>query len=105
MLGHEKYFYDGKLLLKRWNFRFKDRLAFECDGCKVEIDVSISRNEWSTRAFIDGVLAVDELFPAYRAKIEQAKSRRESRAFWVLKNLSLWLVLAAVILAIFRSFE
>ncbi len=105
MLGCEKYFYNGNLLLKRWSFKLKDRLSFACDGSNVEIDVSLSKKEWSIRAFVDGVLVVEELFPEYKKKVEQARSNAGLTKVGMIKNFVLWLVLGTVFFTIIQSIK
>ncbi|MFC3116201.1 hypothetical protein [Cellvibrio fontiphilus] len=102
MLGHEKYIFNGNILLSRWSFKFKDRLSFDCDGNKVEIDVSLSRENWAVRAFVNGVVVKEELFPELKSKIERAKNGKGITIFFIIKNLILWLILAVIIFMIFQ---
>lgn len=102
MLGYEKYIFNGNTLLSRWSFKFKDRLSFDCDGNKVEIDVSLSRENWAIRAFVNGVVVKEELFPELKSKIERAKNGKGITIFFIIKNLILWLVLAVIFFIIFQ---
>lgn len=105
MLGHEKYIFNGNVLLSRWSFKFKDKLSFDCDGNKVEIDVSLSRKNWSIRAFVNGVVAKEELFPELKSKIERANKNQGITTFFITKNLILWLVLAVIFFVIFQAIK
>jgi hypothetical protein len=105
MLGHEKYIFNGNILLSRWSFKFKDRLSFDCDGNKVEIDVSLSRENWSIQAFVNGVVVKEELFPELKSKIEQAKKNQGITKFSIIKNFILWLVLAVIFFTIFQAIK
>lgn len=105
ILGFEKYYYDDELLLKRWSFKFKDRLTFECDGKIVEIDVSLSRKDWSIQAIVDGVVEVDELFPDFKARVDSNQNNPILTKTGLLKNFVLWLVLSAVFFTIFQSVQ
>ncbi|HCP96610.1 MAG TPA: hypothetical protein DIT74_02680 [Pseudoalteromonas sp.] len=42
MSGNEKYYFNGELLKKRWNFKFNDRFIFDNDEGKIEIVISLS---------------------------------------------------------------
>lgn len=105
MLGHEEYIFNGNVLLSRWSFKFKDKLSFDCDGNKVEIDVSLSRKNWSIRAFVNGVVAKEELFPELKSKIERANKNQGITTFFIIKNLILWLVLAVIFFVIFQAIK
>ncbi|MEN0035476.1 MAG: hypothetical protein AAGC78_00355 [Cellvibrio sp.] len=105
MLGHEKYIFNGNVLLSRWSFKFKDRLSFDCDGDKVEIDVCLSRENWSIRAFVNGVVVKEELFPEFKSRIERAKTNKGMTKFFIMKNIILWLVMAVIFFAVFEAIK
>lgn len=102
MLGFEKYYFDGRLLKKRWNFRFNDRIEFDTENGKIEIDVSLSSKSWSTKAFLDGKLLVEELFPEFKQKIEDRKKSKRMGFRGMVKNVILWCVLAIIFMSIFQ---
>ena len=103
MFGIEKYYYDGRLLLRRWSFKFKDRLRFEVGGCVVEIDVSMTYKSFSTQAFVNNELAVEELFPEFKTRVETSNPKTNNRSLLV--NFVLWLVLSIVLLSLFQWFK
>lgn len=104
-LGFEKYYYDGKLLKKRWSFKFNDGVSFEIDSDIVEIVVSLSLNSWSMQIFKNGGLVVDELFPEFKNKVaERKKSKRMSKCK-IFQNLVLWFVLVFTFTLIFQWFK
>ena len=105
MLGHEKYIFNGNVLLSRWSFKFKDRLSFDCDGDKVEIDVSLSRENCSIQAFVNGEIVKEELFPELNNKIERANNRKGITIFFIIKNIVLWLVLAVIFFTVFQTIK
>ena len=105
LFGFEKYYYDGNLLLKRWSFKFKDRVVFECDSKVVEIDVSVSMRDWSMRAIVDGVVEVEELFPAHRDRMYGNRNNPPATQVSWLKLLVSWLAIAACCYAIFQNLQ
>ncbi|GAA0819424.1 hypothetical protein GCM10009111_23400 [Colwellia asteriadis] len=102
MLGSEKYYFNGELLKKRWNFKFNDRLVFDTDEGKIEIVVSLSPKSWSTQAFLDNELVVEELFPEFKQKIEDGKKTKGMSKSGMFKNAILWCALTVTFLLIFQ---
>lgn len=102
MFGLEKYYFNGELLKKRWSFKFNDRLTFDTDGGKVEIVVSLSPKSWSTQAYLDNELVVEELFPEFKKKIEDGKKTKAMSKSSMFKNAILWCVLTLAFLLIFQ---
>ncbi|CAM4187928.1 hypothetical protein [Pseudoalteromonas byunsanensis] len=102
MFGSEKYYFDGELLKKRWNFKFNDRLVFETNEGKVEIVVSLSPKAWSTQAFLDNELVVEELFPEFKQKVENSKQTKGMSKSSMFKIAILWCALTVMFLLIFQ---
>jgi hypothetical protein len=102
LFGAEKYYYDGTLLKKRRSFKFNDRLVFDTEEGKIEIVVSLSTENWSTQAFINDRLIVDELFPEIKKKIEDRKNSNGVSQLSMFKKVILWCVLTIVFIAIFQ---
>jgi hypothetical protein len=102
MLGSEKYYFNGVLLKKRRSFKFNDRLVFDTEEGKIEIAVSLSPKNWSTQAFINNELIVEELFPEFKQKIEDGKSSKGMGKSGMFKNVILWCILTIVFLMIFQ---
>ncbi|MFK3873977.1 hypothetical protein [Pseudoalteromonas rhizosphaerae] len=100
LLGFEKYYYDGQLLLSRWSFKFKDRLSFEVGNDVVEINVVLSHKSFSTQAIINGGLVVTELFPEFKAQLQAPRKGLDYKG--MLTNLVMWFVIAFVFMLIFQ---
>jgi hypothetical protein len=100
--GSEKYYYDNKLLLKRRTLKFADKLPFELDGSLVEIEVSISRKEIISRAYVDGQVVVSDLFPHFAERMKKHESKAKPN---MLINFALWLVIAIVMMFVFQAFK
>lgn len=98
--GTEKFYYDGQLLLSRWSFKLNDRLSFDLGNSVVEINIMLSRKRWSTQAFVNNKLVVDELFPDVKSKLETPNNGMTSRS--TLGNVVLWLVLAIGFMFLFQ---
>jgi hypothetical protein len=102
LFGAEKYYYDGALLKKRTSFKSNDRLVFDTDEGKIEIVVSLSTKNWSTQAFINDRLIVDELFPEIKKKIEDRRNSNGVSQLSMFKKVILWCVLTVIFIAIFQ---
>ena len=102
MFGLEKYYFNGELLKKRWNFKFNDRLTFDTDVGKIEIVVSLSPKSWSTQAYLDNELVVEELFHEFKQKIEDGKKSKRMGKSGMFKNAILWCALTVTALLIFQ---
>jgi len=105
LLGHEKYSYDGRVLRKRWSFKFNDRLAFDIDGENIEIVVSLSRKSWSIQAYKNNELLVKELFPKIKQRLEKRHNRKPMTKGGMLKNVVLWSVITIVLLAVIERLK
>ena len=90
MLGSEKYYFNGVLLKKRRSYKFNDRLVFDTEEGEIEIAVSLSPKNWSTQAFFNNELIVEELFPEYKQKIEDGKNSKGIGKSGMFKNVILW---------------
>ena len=102
LFGNERYYYDGNLLFSRWSLKLNDRLNFNCEGRDVTISVAISTKKWSVQACIDGELAVEELFPEMKGKVEgNAPKKGCTKTYWA-KTIILWFVVFFVMFAFFR---
>ena len=102
MFSSEKYYFNGILLKKRRNFKFNDRLVFDTEEGKIEIAVALSPTNWSTQAFINNELIVEELFPEYKQKIEDGNNSKGIGKSGLFKNAILWCVLTVAFLLIFQ---
>ena len=98
-LGSEKYYYDNQLLLKRRSLKTRGKVPFELDGNKVEIDVEISATNFEAKAYVNGELAVAELFPEIKQRLANRKQNANSQFF---VKLVVWVVLAVVFMLIFQ---
>ena len=98
-LGSEKYYYDNQLLLKRRSLKTRGKVPFELDGNKVEIDVEISAENFEAKAYVNGKLAVAELFPEIKQRLANRKQNAKSQYF---VKLVVWVVLAVVFMFIFQ---
>ncbi len=98
-LGSEKYYHDNKLSLKRRTLKTRDVVPFELDGNKVEIDVEISAKSFETKAYINGELAIPELFPQLKERVEKRNQNTKSQ---FLAKLMLWIILAVAFTFIFQ---
>ncbi|WP_064608902.1 hypothetical protein [Photobacterium sp. J15] len=103
-LGFEKYYFDGKLLKKRWNIKRKDRLTFVVDGETVEIVVFISTKDISTQAYVNGQLVVEELFPEFKEKIALKNRSKPSNVSVMIKQFILWFILALIFMSVYQTF-
>ncbi len=92
IFGTEKFYYGDQLLLSRWSFKLNDRLSFNLGNNVVEIHFMLSRKSWSTQAFVNKELVVDELFPDIKAKLETPHKGITSRS--KVGNVVLWFFLA-----------
>ena len=100
--GFEKYFYDGRLLKKRWSFKLEDTLPFEVDGRLVEIKVNLYPKTFSTQAFIDGSLAVEELLPDMKRQIKVRQSQAKKDKPKKLQLIGIWVVFVLLFLVYFQ---
>ena len=104
-LGFEKYYYDGKLLKKRWSFKFNDSVLFEINGDTIEITVSVSLNHWSMQVLKNGELVVEELFPELKKRVTERKKQKRVGKLKAFKNMALWFILVFVLTLIFQSIK
>ncbi|GAB5382089.1 MAG: hypothetical protein Alis3KO_36020 [Aliiglaciecola sp.] len=101
-LGFEKYYYDEKLLKSRWSFKFIDTLSFQINENLVEIKVNVYPKTFSTQAYVNGELVVEELLPEMKKQVEEGKkiSKRDKK-----KNAQLlivWFVFMMMFLVYFQ---
>lgn len=72
-LGFEKYILDGVLIHRAWDFRFRGKRKLKVGDKELVIDLSVAPGDYYCRAYLDGELYIEELFPEFR---ERAKANR-----------------------------
>lgn len=102
MLGLAKYYFTGVLLQKRRTLKFNDRVVFNTDEGKIEIAVSLSKNNWSTQAFLNNELIVEELFPEFKTKFQANRESKATGGLGMLKKAILWCVLTVIFFLVFQ---
>jgi len=98
--GIEKYYLDGQLIEKKWNFQFSGTREFKVGGDFVKIEVSVKPSIYFCRLYLNNQLHVEELFPEFKERIEKAKNRQTPA--W-LKKTVISLVVVAVALTIYND--
>jgi len=63
MLGRERYLYDGKVIRSGWSLKAKSIEVFDIAGDDLKIDNSASFKDFSSKAYVNGELIVEDLFP------------------------------------------
>jgi hypothetical protein len=99
--GREQYILDGVVLLQQWTPSFSSARQFTVGTRLLRIEVTTGLHDYCARAFLDGELYIDELFPEYRAMLESLKRQSSWRSAIVPGIIGG--ALAAVIAALWRS--
>lgn len=104
--GREDYYLNGQLIRSLRTLRTSGRRKFEINGRELVIDLSSKMTDFHCKAFLDGELFVEEMFPEFKARHEQGviwpfpikRTASPSRlSVWSIKILS-------VLLCIFNVF-
>ena len=98
--GHEKYFLNGKLIRKHWNLRFTGQRTFDIGGHELVIDVSVKPYDYYCKAFLDGELYVEELFPEFKERFAQ-RAKPASPIKWIALTVT-WVAIFLFLFALFQ---
>lgn len=79
--GLESYQVDGRLAARRWSARLRGRRELSVGPHRVVLDVSTHPDDYHCRVFVDGRLAIAELFPDVRARV--VRWQRVAGAWWL----------------------
>ncbi|MBT0588190.1 hypothetical protein [Alteromonas oceanisediminis] len=101
-LGFERYYYDGKLLMRRWSFKFIDTVSFNVDGHAVDIKVNLYPKTFSTQAFVDGALIVEELLPDMKEQVEKGQQQLKKNKSKNIQLAFIWVTFMALFLVYFQ---
>ena len=99
-LGSEEYYLNDELIEKRWSFSFKGKRAFQINGNELVIDVSVFPGNYYCKAFLNGNVFIEELFPELQRKVKNGGFIPSP-----IKNVIVWFVLSAVFLVIIEFFK
>ena len=102
LFGLEKYYFNGVLLKKRRTLKFNDRVIFDTDEGRIEIVVALSPNNWSTKAFLNNELIVEELFPEVKNRIQSRRKPEAVGKLDMFKKAILWCVLVVIFFLVFQ---
>jgi hypothetical protein len=101
-LGFEKYYLNGELVRKGWNFQFRGTREFTVGEHQLKIDVCVLPNSYHCKAYLDDDLYVEELFPEFRDRFIKAKAKRKSSPT---KMVFLTIIWAAICFTMFQYFQ
>ncbi len=96
--GLERYYVDGKLIDKRWNFKASGNREFLVDSDIVRVDINMLPSKYSCKLYVNNELHIEDLFPELRKKIERIKSDGVTPHWF--KSLVIMLIIAAILLTI-----
>ena len=100
--GSEKYYLDGELIHKSWNFSLSGTREFKVGSRQLRIEVSVKPSNYYCKVYLDEELYIEELFPAFKDKVDKRNKRFELPSpFW--KKLLLVIVCGALCLSIFNK--
>ena len=71
--GLEQYFLNGELIRKSWVFRWSGSRVFDIKGNRLVIEASVKPMNYYCKAFLNGELYVEELFPEFKDRIDRQR--------------------------------
>lgn len=103
--GGEYYYVDGELVLKIMSPSFRGERMIEVGGRNVTISLVATTKEYGCSVLVDGEVLVCELFPEFKAKVYKAKESRERKGTtsYLIKNVTIWIVIAIILLSVFEN--
>ncbi|MDY6978067.1 MAG: hypothetical protein SVW51_18015 [Pseudomonadota bacterium] len=82
--------------------KFKDTVSFNVDGKLVEIKVNLYPKNFSTQAFIDGGLVIEELMPEMKEKVQNGQDKLKKDKSKNLQLIGVWIIFMLMFLAYFQ---
>ncbi|OWQ48488.1 hypothetical protein CDL60_00875 [Roseateles noduli] len=106
-LGGEKYYVDDRLVSSRWSFSFDGahEVTYEQHRIRIEVKITLRPRKVISRAYVDGVLKVDDLFPEYSAYVEKQRRKLEGWTWtaWFAK-VFVWGLISFTAMTIYKRF-
>jgi hypothetical protein len=102
-LGFEEYILDGVLVEKRWGFAFSGERNFMVDGAQIRISYQLGWRDFSSQAYINDVLYVEELFPDIAKKTNKARKKTSLRSFVI--SVIVWMIIGYVGMYAYRAYQ
>jgi len=104
LLGFEEYIADDKLLKRQRTFRTSGSESFLVGEHRVTITVAATQGSWSSKAFVDGKVCVDDLFPKFARRV-QAKRYKPTGWRRFIVNFILWLLVGFGVSFVYSYFK
>ena len=101
--GLEKYYVDGKLVLKKLAINYQGVREFKVGSDTVKIDLHATINKYHWKALLNNEIIVEDLFPDLTKRIEDNRQRNSNGKFALVKNLILWCLIAIIILSFYNA--
>ncbi|MGX9415711.1 hypothetical protein ACWU4D_00025 [Vibrio sp. WJH972] len=73
IFGHERYLYDGEVIRTGWSIKTQATEIFDIGDDEIKIENKVSFSEPNCRAYFNGELIVDDLFPELTKKLQNRK--------------------------------